>query len=363
MLALLLSVGAGLFHHVRQNGQHDFMPFYFAGKLAAAGQIAHIYEKPAYRHMIMQVRSEGERMSPYDANYFIRPAFEAFFYLPFAWFSYSRASAIALTGNLGLLAILVYRLPIWFGVPCAIRPVTRMALAVFYPFLWSIALGQDTLLLTLLVAFAISRRRVAGDAWAGILLGFCAWKPNLTGLLPFALMAGHRWTMGIYSLATSCVLLALSFCLVGMRGFHEWVDLVQAPSSDITPSYMGNIRAVSMHFGMAFAVIALLLAILCVYLALRHGSFSDKISAAILGALLISPHTYWQDYSLTAVVALLAANPAASLVFLAPWPYLYNRKDELPIILIALAYLTVIGLKQAVRRSPDLEKYTARGAG
>jgi hypothetical protein len=355
-LVLLLLVGASLFHHVRQNGQHDFMPFYFAGKLVAAGQVAHIYDKPVYQPLIAQLRNEGERMSPYDANYFIRPAFEAFFYIPFAWFSYSRASAIALTANFGMLAILVYELPIWFGVPGSIRVVTRMALAVFYPFLWSIALGQDTLLLTLLVGYAISRRGVAGDAWAGFLLGLCAWKPNLTGLLPFALMAAHRWTMGIYSLATSCVLLALSFCLVGARGFHEWVELVQAPSSDITPSLMGNIRALSMQYGMAFAVIALLLAVMGLYLALRYGSFSDKIAAAILAALLISPHTYWQDYSLTAVVACLAITPAASVVFLAPWPYLYGRKDELPMILIALAYLTFLGIKQAVRHPPDFAK-------
>jgi hypothetical protein len=184
----------------------------------------------------------------------------------------------------------------------------------------------------------------------------------LTGLLPFALMAAHRWTMGIFSLATSCALLALSFCLVGMRGFHQWLELVQAPSSDITPSFMGNIRALSMHFGMVCAVIALLLTILCLYLALRHGSFADKISAALFAALLISPHTYWQDYSLAAVVAVLAITPWASVVLLTPWPYLYSGKDELPMILISLAYLTFLGMKQVVRRPAVRGKrYATRG--
>jgi hypothetical protein len=162
--------------------------------------------------------------------------------------------------------------------------------------------------------------------------------------------------MAIYCLATSSLLLALSFGLVGVRGFRQWVQLVQAPSSDITPSRMGNIRALSIHFGLVFASIALALTIVCFYIVLRHGSFPDRISVSLLAALLISPHTYWQDYSLTAVIAMLGVSPAARVVLLFPWPYLYNRKDELPMIFIALSYLIVLGAKQAFRPLPDLRE-------
>jgi hypothetical protein len=351
---LLLSIGTFLFQHVRQRGQHDFMPFYLGGKLAASGQIARIYDKQAYQPLIAQLRNEGERMSRFDAHYFIRPAFEAFLYIPFTWFSYRQASTLALIGNLGLLGILVWKLPIWLALPPARHLTVRIALAVFYPFLWSIVLGQDTLLLTLLVGYALSRNVVGSDAGAGVSIGLCAWKPNLTGLLPFALLAARRWSMAMYSLATGSVLLALSFGLVGIQGFRQWVQLVRAPSSDITPSLMGNIRALDIHFGLVFAAIALLLTVVCLSIVLRHGSLADKISAALLAALLISPHTYWQDYSLAAIVAMLGTSPAAQVVLLLPWPYLYNRKDELPMILIALAYVIVLGAKQAFRPPPDL---------
>jgi hypothetical protein len=160
--------------------------------------------------------------------------------------------------------------------------------------------------------------------------------------------------MAIYSLATSSVLLVLSFGLVGVRGFRQWVQLVQAPSSDITPSLMGNIRALNIHFGLIFASIALALTIVCFCIVLHRGSFSDKISASLLAALLISPHTYWQDYSLTAVIAMLGSSPAARVVLLFPWPYLYNRKDELPMIFIALLYLIALGAKQVFRPLPRL---------
>jgi len=180
------------------------------GKLAASGQIAHIYDKPAYQPLIAQLRNEGERMSPFDAHYFIRPAFEAFFFVPFTWFSYKQASTLALVGNLGLLGILIWKLPIWLAVPPPCRRTVRLALAVFYPFLRSIALGQDTFLMTLLIGYSLSRDVVGSDAGAGVLIGLCAWKPNSTGLLPLALLAARKWRMAIYSQATSFVLLALS---------------------------------------------------------------------------------------------------------------------------------------------------------
>jgi len=34
---------------------------------------------------------------------------------------------------------------------------------------------------------------------------------------------------------------------VGVLGFRQWAQLVQAPSSDITPTLMGNIRALNLN--------------------------------------------------------------------------------------------------------------------
>jgi len=146
----------------------------------------------------------------------------------------------------------------------------------------------------------------------------------------------------------------LSLGLVGVQGFRQWVQLVQAPSSDITPSLMGNIRALNIHFGLLCAIIALALTIVCLYIVVRQGFIPDAVSASLLAALLISPHTYWQDYSLAAVIAMLGTSPAALVAFLLPWPYLYNRKDELPMILISLSYLVFLGAKQVFKAQPDL---------
>jgi len=96
----------------------------------------------------------------------------------------------------------------------------------------------------------------------------------LIGLVPFAFLAARNWKIAIYSLATSSLLLAFSFGLVGVRGFRQWVQLVQAGSSDITPSLMGNIRALNIQCGLVIASIALVLTIVCLYAVLRPWLFA-----------------------------------------------------------------------------------------
>ena len=123
---------------------------------------------------------------------------------------------------------------------------------------------------------------------------------------------------------------------------RDWIDLVRAPSSDLVPELMGNVRALGLHFGAAAGTIAGLAALICFAVALRRGGLSEKFSAAVLVALLLSPHTYWQDYSLLAVVAMLAASRAARYVLLAPWPFFYPRQDMLPLIFVSLAWLAML---------------------
>jgi hypothetical protein len=161
--------------------------------------------------------------------------------------------------------------------------------------------------------------------------------------------------MALYDLAVSSLLLVSSFGLVGLKGFHQWLDLVQAPSSDITPELMGNIRALAIHLGPVAGAIALGVTLVCCYFVARHGSLFDQVSAALFAALLLSPHTYWQDYSLAAVVALLGTGPAVRLLLLLPWPYFYSRQDELPMIFISLSCLIFLAAKPAFRPQPDCE--------
>ena len=198
----MLLIGAIFLSPRRNTRPPDFLPFYLAGKLAAAGQIAQIYHKAAYQPWIAELRASGEQMSSVDAHYFIRPAFQAFFYVPFSWFSYPVASWLALLMNVVLLGVLVWKLPVWFSVP----PSIRVLLAGFMPFLWSIGIGQDTLLLTLLVAYSLHAASRGREVLGGILLGLCVYKPHLVWAMPLALLAGGGWKMASSFLATASAL-------------------------------------------------------------------------------------------------------------------------------------------------------------
>ena len=319
----------------------DFMPFYFAGKLARSGRIAEVHHKPAYQPLIAELRATGERMNPVDAHYFIRPAFQAFFYVPFTFFSYPVASLLAIAANVALLGVLIWKLPVWFSV----SPSVRVWLFAFKPFLWSIGIGQDTLLLTLLVAGSLVLAARDREVLAGALLGLGVFKPHLVWALPLVLVAAGRWKMVASFLAVAVGLGGVSLAAVGRSGFQEWIALVQAPSSDYLPHIMGNVRAVGLQLGAVAGGVAALVVVASFTVILLRGCWADRISAALLAALLLSPHTYWQDYSLAALAALLSVRSWPRYILLLPWPYFYFRNDLLPFVFLSLVWLCVLAAK------------------
>lgn len=310
------------------------MPFYFAGKLAAGGQVAHLYDKAAYQPLIEDLRSTGERMNPIDAHYFIRPAFEAYYYIPFGLFSYRTAVALQVAVNLALLGALIWKLPVWFPLPGWFR----ICLLCFLPFLWSVGIGQDTLPITLIAAWALYRARTGDPMLPGILLGLCAYKPHLIWAMPIALLAAGKRRMPLATIATGGALAAISLALVGPAGVRQYLKLLEAPSTDFMPHIMGNVRALGLQYGPAAALAAAVLTLAGFALILWRGILVEKFSAAILTALLLSPHTYWQDYSLAAIVAAVGVYRILPFFVLLPWPHFYPRKDMLPWIFLSLLW-------------------------
>lgn len=348
ILLLILFVGVRYFHNLESARPPDFVPFDLGGKLAAAGQIAHLYDTSAYQPYIDQFVREGGRLTKFGNYYFIRPAFEALFYIPFSWFSYPTASALAVLMNFLLLCLLVWKLPEWYPVRHGLKPVVRGCLLLFFPFHWSIMVGQDTLLLTLIVAYAYRLAFQGRQGVAGFLLGLGAYKPHLIWLLPLVMIAEKRWRMLAAFLATCTALAGVCLAAVGPAGIRAWIKLVQDPSSDIRPDIMGNIRALALHFGSWAGIAAVGFVVVCLCLVLRYGEGYNRVAAALFAAILLSPHAYWQDYSVTAMTGLTAPHIAAQFLLLLPWPYFYGPLDELPIVFLSLGWLGVMAVKATV---------------
>ncbi len=341
---------------LRRIHPHDFMQMYFAGRLVRSGQISQLYSKAAYQPLIAELRATGERMSAIDCHYFNRPAFAALLFVPFSKLPYPWASWGWIAVNFSLLCVLVWKLPVWFNLSASIRPW----LFAFYPFLWSIGFGQDTIPLTLIAAYGLHLAASGKDSAAGALLGVTVFKPHLVWLLPLGLAAAGRRKVAAVFVLVAAVLAALSVWAVGPAGVRSYIGLLQAPTTDYVPQAMGNLRALWLYFGPAVGVIASILVLGSFLTALRWGSPPDKLAATLLAGILVSPHTYPQDYSLMALAAILSGHPAVRCLVLLPWPYFLATRDARPMSYVAIACLSYVALRALFSAVPAL---TASRAG
>lgn len=334
----------------------DLPQFYFAGKLVRSGQISRLYDTSAYRPLVAELGT-ADRNATNGWYYFNRPAFEAPLFIPLSLVSYEAAKILARVINIFLVVILVWKLPQWFHVPNE----SRLYLPVYLPFLVSVAFGQDTLLLTLIVSAGLYLALKGRDLPAGVVLALAVFKPHLIFLLPFAFAASRRWKLLGSFLITGSMLGIISLALVGVQGVHEWILLLRAPSTDIGPQVMGNIRALAIHLGKPAAIAATFAGLGSFAFILKRGSFSEKFAAAIIMGLLLSPHTYPQDYSLLPIAGMVAFSFPVLYAALLPWPYFYPSvgKDMLPFIFLSLAGLIALSYRAWQRHADDALAGTA----
>jgi hypothetical protein len=321
----------------RKTPVYDLPQFYFAAKLVRSGQIARLYDTEAYRPYINELRRIDPAAAKYSL-YFNRPAFEAPLFLPLAFVPFQWATKLIVAANAFLLGLVVWFLPKWFLGGHGMR----MWLFAFMPFLYSITLGQDTLLFTLIVAFAFYRSLHGEDGEAGVVLALALFKPHLLLAVPLAMAASRRWKLLGSFLAMGAALGFASFALVGWHGLQLWLRLLQAPTTDAVPWMMGNVRGLGIHLGSGMELAAAGVTAAAYLWTLRAGSYEQRLAAALLAGLLLSPHTYVQDYSTLAVVALIALHPALEYVWLLPWAYFHptlGNKSMVPFVLLAVASL------------------------
>jgi alpha-1,2-mannosyltransferase len=302
-----------------------------AGRLVAGGQVSRIYDPAAY------TQSAYTRY-PY-APYFNRPAWYALLFFPTAYMTYGAFVRLAMIVNYSLLGLLIWKLPHWFpSVPHA-----RVLLFAYQPFLWSIVIGQDTLLLTLLVAYG-ARQIIRGeDVRGGILLALATFKPHLLIALPFALAAGRRWrSLSAFTLVSTGLAL-FSFALVGRSGLRQWITLLQSPTTDAYLHTMGNTRMLYQNFGAPLGITAAIAIVALGAFAFWRAALPGKIAAALVVGPLLSPHTYLQDYSLAALASVMIPVPVAQYLALVPWPYFWPGEVlSLPFMMIGVGVLLSI---------------------
>jgi len=323
----------------------DFAQFYFAGELISEGKLAQIYQPEVYKPLVERVAATGEELRPFV--YFNRPAFSAPLYWAYSLLPYVASSRVFLGLNFAVWGFLIWKLPIWLGAPAFLR----IWMFSMFPLGYAVAVGQDTLGLTVIAAYSLCVLIHRNEIAAGMLLGLCLIKPHLLTFMPVLFLVERKYRALFSFLATGFVLAGVSLAFVGISGIEEWIQLLSAPTTDYHPEVMGTIRALGLKFGTYAALAAAAVAIPAGILVFMHGDYRERLSVAIILALLTSPHAYWGDYTLLTIVGIISTNRIIRYAVLLPWAFFVP--GIWPMVLACIGFLVLMTLDSVNRTSEN----------
>ncbi len=239
-------------------------------------------------------------------------------------------------------------------------PLVSLAPFAFFPFLWTLYLGQ----LVIVMAFGLYRAMRAfdeGKDWAaGCWLGLLLLKPQFGLILAIVLLAKRRWAaLGGLGLVAAG-LGASTFALVGIDGVHQFLGILRAFSgfrkvpSIVNPYDMINFRGILVHLlpetcgeEQATRLVTALSAALVLSLVAvwrgpwdsRSERFPRQVLATVIVTLVASFHSHVHGATLL-IVPMLAAmrtrrepDPLASLyvlsIFVPTFAVAYDGRLEL----------------------------------
>ena len=183
----------------------DFVNVWTAGHLVREGKVAEIFD---FRTFWPEQRRLFDPRLPF--HFWSYPPTALFLTLPLGWLPY--IPALILWTTAGLVG-LVAASRTFFG-----SPLDRWMLVLCPAVAVNIALGQNGAITAalLLGGLALMERR---PAWAGVLFGLLAFKPQIGLLLPIPLLLERRWRTLGFAAGTAVGLTLLS---AGVFGLEAW---------------------------------------------------------------------------------------------------------------------------------------------
>jgi alpha-1,2-mannosyltransferase len=294
----------GLIVPLKESATTDFVSFYAAGSLAVSGSPQLAYNADAHRAAEEQTTAAG-----ITYNFFYYPPTFLLLCAALAHLPYLVAFLLFETVTLCLYLFAACRI---LGEPGRAVIVPLLA---FAPVLWTLGLGQNSLLTAALFGagtLLVDRRPVT----AGLLFGVLCYKPQFALLVPVALAAGKRWLALWAVLASAVALSLLSLALFGWQTWHDFI-IAAAGSSAIYMTGrvpftgyinpLGAVRELGGAPNIAYAVQtgAILTGALLVALVWRRGLPLPLRAATLSSATLVAaPLVLFYDLTLGAVAAL-----------------------------------------------------------
>jgi alpha-1,2-mannosyltransferase len=225
--AFVIAGTHGLIVPLARPASTDFVSFYAAGSLAAAGTPELAYDKEAH-----QAAEERAAEPGIDYNFFYYPPTFLLICGALAQLPYLAGFLAFEAGSLVLYLLIARRILGESGW------LVLVPLLAFAPLLWTIGLGQNSLLTAALFGAAtlsVDRR----PALAGMLFGALCYKPHFALLVPLALAAGRHWRALTSAATTVAALSVLSLAVFDWQTWRAYltaaVDSVGVYSSGRIP--------------------------------------------------------------------------------------------------------------------------------
>lgn len=264
----------------------DFLSYWAAAKLAAAGQPGLAYDVETHRAVELSAADPGGLLPfPYPPPFLLMV-------LPFGLVPYWLGFAGWVTATAALYLLVSRGL-----TPLAYRMAHPQALA-------NALIGQNGFLTTSIFiagSSALDRKPLLG----GAILGLLVIKPQLALLLPLALLAGREWRAIAGAAASSVALLLVALLVLGTQSYQGFFHILPFYTEAMTANRwewneFASVFALARHLGIPqqpALVIHAIVALGAAALVWRAWSRKSELRVPVLAAatLLIPPYILTYD--------------------------------------------------------------------
>lgn len=365
LMAVMLCLNAAVLWNNRGDiaaGRNDFPLFYSNAQMVHEGMASSLYDFNVENSFNRRVVNAPRPPAPPDNH----PPYELLLFMPLIGFRFLTAYTIWTILNLVMLAAVAGVTQKFSGLSF---PVTLLTILAFYPEWYCLICGQDSILLLLLFSFSFWLWKRDKDEIAGFILALGLFRPQL--VLPFALAAflAGKWKFVRGFIPGTILIAALSTWVVGFHGMATYFGTLLSQGTQhsasvlkqqwgvapgLMPTWRGflwvclprwappGVRTVLLLSG---TIVGLLWAAKKMRAARGPGAFDMAFAISVATVLLVSFHSFLQDFSLM-ILPLLICWPAFSASRIAS-----RNSASLIACLCFLLFLTPLYLLLFVTRS------------
>ncbi|HEU5336673.1 MAG TPA: glycosyltransferase family 87 protein [Terriglobales bacterium] len=367
----------------------DFTNFYAAGSIVLHGQRRQLYD-PRTQEPVLRPLLRGDY---YSFEYFIHPPFEALLFVPLARLSFVNAFVAWTCFGLWILAALPLIL-----MPCVPLIQRKPSLAllgfIFFPALATLKMGQDSIVLLLILSAAYCLMQSSKPVAAGLVLCLAAIKFQYLIVLAPLLLLERRFRLFAALCAGAACLALLSVWTVGLAGILSYVRLAGSVSHHLEFLKQVNARGFvfalgSRHVLFWSGMVSLAIFGVAILIARIHSQAQQPLAFAayLVVAVLASPYAHFSDVTVLLLSLLLAidwliSQPhrgtsakllalAAGLMFAVPyvlivaWPHYARMYLMFPVLLFFFLALVgeIYSSRAAVLAQPSRAPANLNAAG